>query len=52
MMAGSRADILYMPEDAFRKATGTKDKELFTILGRRGRTSDPEARTLRRHGHD
>jgi uncharacterized protein len=33
MMAGSRADSLYMTEDAFRKATGTKDKELFTIDG-------------------
>jgi fermentation-respiration switch protein FrsA (DUF1100 family) len=33
MMAGSKADSLYMTEDAFRKATGTKDKELFTIDG-------------------
>lgn len=33
MMAGSRADSLYMTEDAFRKATGTKDKELFKIEG-------------------
>ncbi len=33
MMAGSKADSLYMTEDAFHKATGTKDKELFTIDG-------------------
>jgi fermentation-respiration switch protein FrsA (DUF1100 family) len=33
MMAGSKADSLYMTEDAFPKATGTKDKELFTIDG-------------------
>jgi uncharacterized protein len=31
MIAGSRADSLYMTEDAFAKATGTKDKELFKI---------------------
>lgn len=33
MMAGSKADSLYMTEDAFKKATGTKDKELFKIEG-------------------
>ncbi|WP_129782394.1 alpha/beta hydrolase [Peristeroidobacter soli] len=33
MMAGSKADSLYMSEDAFAKATGTKDKELFKIDG-------------------
>lgn len=33
MMAGSEADTLYMTEDAFPKATGTKDKELFKIDG-------------------
>ena len=33
MMAGSKADSLYMTEDAFAKATGTKDKELFKIEG-------------------
>ena len=33
MMAGGKADSLYMTEDAFAKATGTKDKELFTIDG-------------------
>jgi hypothetical protein len=33
MIAGSKADSLYMTEDAFRKATGTKDKELFKIDG-------------------
>jgi fermentation-respiration switch protein FrsA (DUF1100 family) len=31
MIAGSKADTLYMTEDAFTKATGTKDKELFKI---------------------
>ena len=31
--AGSKADSLYMTEDAFAKATGTKDKELFLIEG-------------------
>lgn len=31
MIAGSRADSLYMTEDAFAKATGTQDKELFKI---------------------
>ena len=33
MLAGSKADSLYMTEDAFAKATGTKDKELFKIDG-------------------
>jgi fermentation-respiration switch protein FrsA (DUF1100 family) len=31
MIAGSKADTLYMTEDAFAKATGMKDKELFKI---------------------
>lgn len=33
MIAGSKADSLYMSEDAFAKATGAKDKELFKING-------------------
>ncbi|MBD9388435.1 alpha/beta hydrolase [Agrobacterium sp. AGB01] len=33
MIAGSAADTLYMTEDAFPKATGTTDKELFKIDG-------------------
>jgi len=33
MIAGSAADTLYMTEDAFPKATGTTDKELFKIEG-------------------
>ncbi|MCI6283525.1 alpha/beta hydrolase [Selenomonas sp.] len=33
MMAGSAADTLYMTEDAFAKATGTNDKELFLVKG-------------------
>ncbi|WP_316862079.1 alpha/beta hydrolase [uncultured Cohaesibacter sp.] len=33
MIAGSKADSLYMTEDAFEKATGTEDKELFLING-------------------
>ena len=33
MMAGSKADSLYMSEDAYAKATGAKDKELFLIEG-------------------
>lgn len=33
MIAGDKADSLYMTEDAFKKATGTKDKELFLIPG-------------------
>ncbi len=31
MIAGEKADSLYMSKDAFEKATGTKDKELFLI---------------------
>jgi fermentation-respiration switch protein FrsA (DUF1100 family) len=33
MMAGSKADSLYMTEEAFAKASGAKDKELFKIEG-------------------
>ena len=33
MIAGSKADSLYMTEDAFKKATGTKDKELYKLDG-------------------
>lgn len=33
MIAGSKADSAYMTDDAFAKATGTKDKELFKIDG-------------------
>ncbi|MFC0812972.1 alpha/beta hydrolase [Paracoccus panacisoli] len=33
MIAGSKADSLYMTEDAFPKATGTTDKEMFLIDG-------------------
>ncbi|MDT3378607.1 alpha/beta hydrolase [Labrys neptuniae] len=33
MIAGSKADSLYMTEEAFPKAGGTKDKELFKIEG-------------------
>lgn len=33
MIAGSKADSLYMTKDAFAKATGTRDKELFEIEG-------------------
>ncbi|KAF2394064.1 alpha/beta hydrolase [Pseudomonas frederiksbergensis] len=33
MIAGSKADSLYMTQEAFPKATGTKDKELFIIDG-------------------
>jgi hypothetical protein len=33
MIAGSNADSLYMTEQAFGKATGTEDKELFKIDG-------------------
>ncbi|WP_428980792.1 alpha/beta hydrolase [Achromobacter xylosoxidans] len=33
MIAGSKADSAYMTDDAFAKATGTKDKELFKIEG-------------------
>jgi fermentation-respiration switch protein FrsA (DUF1100 family) len=33
MIAGSKADTRYMSEEAFPKAVGTEDKELFTIEG-------------------
>lgn len=33
MIAGSKADSLYMSEQAFAKATGTQDKKLFMIDG-------------------
>lgn len=33
MIAGSKADSLYMTEDAFAKATGAREKELFKIEG-------------------
>ncbi|RJG08724.1 alpha/beta hydrolase [Pseudomonas cavernicola] len=33
MIAGSKADSLYMSQQAFAKATGTQDKKLFTIDG-------------------
>jgi hypothetical protein len=33
MMAGSKADSFYMTEDAFKKTTGTTEKELFLIDG-------------------
>jgi fermentation-respiration switch protein FrsA (DUF1100 family) len=33
LIAGSKADSLYMSERAFAKATGTKDKELFKVEG-------------------
>lgn len=33
MIAGSNADSLYMSQDAFAKATGTRDKELFEVEG-------------------
>jgi fermentation-respiration switch protein FrsA (DUF1100 family) len=33
MMAGDKADTLYMTQDAFSKATGTQQKELFLIKG-------------------
>lgn len=33
MMAGEKADTLYMSEEAFEKATGTRDKEFFKIPG-------------------
>ena len=33
MMAGEKADSLYMTQDAYNKATGTTDKELFLIPG-------------------
>ncbi|MFU0841368.1 MAG: Peptidase-S15 domain-containing protein [Burkholderia sp.] len=33
MIAGEKADSLYMSEEVFKLATGTKDKELFKIPG-------------------
>ena len=33
MIAGEIADTLYMSQDAFQKATGTADKELFLVKG-------------------
>jgi hypothetical protein len=33
MIAGSKADSLYMTDEAFARATGTQDKELFKIDG-------------------
>lgn len=33
MIAGEKADTLYMTEEAFEKATGTNDKELFKVPG-------------------
>lgn len=33
MIAGDKADTLYMTKDAFAKATGTENKELFLIPG-------------------
>ena len=33
MMAGSKADSLYMTQDAFKEATKAKDKELYLIDG-------------------
>lgn len=33
VMAGDKADSLYMSEEAFRKVTGTNDKEFFKIPG-------------------
>lgn len=33
MIAGTKADSLYMTEDAFAKATGATDKELFKLEG-------------------
>lgn len=33
MIAGEKADSLYMTQDAYNKATGTTDKELFIIPG-------------------
>jgi fermentation-respiration switch protein FrsA (DUF1100 family) len=33
MMAGSKADSYYMTEEAFKKATNAKNKELFLIDG-------------------
>lgn len=33
MIAGEKADSLYMTEDVFNAATGTKDKELYLVKG-------------------
>ena len=33
MIAGSKADTRYMSEEAFPKAAGTEDKELFIVEG-------------------
>ncbi len=33
MIAGDKADSLYMTEEAFKKAVGTKEKEIFLIKG-------------------
>ena len=33
LIAGSKADSLYMSQEAFQKATGTQNKELFLIPG-------------------
>lgn len=33
MIAGDKADSLYMTEEVFQKATGTQDKELFLVQG-------------------
>ena len=33
MMAGDKADTLYMTEEVFANATGTKNKELYKIKG-------------------
>lgn len=33
MIAGDKADTLYMTEDAFKKATGTNNKELYLVKG-------------------
>lgn len=33
MIAGEKADSLYMTEEVFKAATGTKDKELYLVKG-------------------
>ena len=33
MIAGDKADSLYMTEEVFKAATGTKDKELYLVKG-------------------
>ena len=33
MIVGSKADTLYMSKDAFSKASGTQNKELFLVDG-------------------